>query len=252
MRLIKWLCILTSLASFFPVYAEYDYQTQIISRSFPVALVWRNNFGYGKKLWKVNDVLYGYVRANTNLDTSAVVNTAGGSIDLFPISFFGFTVGASTTKRDIELRQFDCESITCKGWVRRKHVGLKFALAKDRFFLMGQAERVDQRLSRHSGMNFADEQTSLIANSDGDIMKRINLTLGYRLNETYSLLGHYVNQNMKQFRNNAQMRLLFIEKKRGDWSYMWGNGIFKTPFDQSVFTTLFVITWNGKKGVRLF
>lgn len=254
MKLLSLVSIFYFIGIFAVHAGEVDYDTQIITRSYPAAFVARNRLGYGQKFWESdkNKVLYGYVRAGVKLDTSAVVNTVGAELEVFPISFFGAFVGASTTDRGIELKQFDCEILTCKDRVNRTHVGLKLALKFGPVFFTGMAERVGQKLADYTGRDFADEQTSLIAGANGDTMERLQLVAGIETDEKWRFGVLFINQDMLRYENSDQKKMFVFGKQYEKWSWIWGNGVFKTRTDANVFSTMLVLQWNGKMGVRLF
>jgi len=233
--------------------AVYDYSSHFITRSFPIAMVLRNNIGSGFKFWQGgHKALYGYVRAGANIDTSLVVNTVGGQIDVFPISFLGFSAGSSRTYRNFDPVQFDCENVECRGDVKRNFVAAKMGLAFGSVYFMAQAERFQQELANPTGRQFADEQTSLIARAEGDEMERLTVTLGLNLSKGYSIAGHFVNQEMLENKNLSQMKLLILRKQNGPWSYVAGTGLFRWKNDIEVATAILSIMWDGSKGVKLF
>jgi hypothetical protein len=239
--------------SIFPAHAVYDYSSHFITRSFPIAMVLRNSFGSGVKFWGgSHKALYGYVRAGANIDTSVVVNTVGGQIDFFPISFLGFSAGSTRTYRNFDPIQFECDKVECRGDVKRNFVAAKMGLAYGPVYLMAHAERFQQELANPTGRQFADEQTSLIARAEGDEMERFSATLGYNLSDGYSLAGHFVNQEMLENKNISQMKLLLLRKQYGAWSYVAGAGLFRWKEDIDVATAIFSLMWDGSRGVKLF
>jgi hypothetical protein len=250
--------IITSLLLYFIIsmssaQAVYDYSSHFITRSFPIAMVLRNNVGTGYKFWEGgHKALYGYVRAGANLDTSAVVNTVGGQIDLFPISFLGFSAGSTRTYRNFDPIQFDCEKIECRGDVKRNFVAAKMGLAFGPVYLMAHGERFQQELANPTGRQFADEQTSLIARAEGDELERLSATLGFNLSDGYSIAGHFVHQEMIENKNISQMKLLIVRKQNGAWSYVAGAGVFRWKEDSEVATAIFSLMWDGSRGVKLF
>jgi hypothetical protein len=234
-------------------HALYDYSSHFITRSFPIALVLRNQVGSGYKFWgESQKTFYGYVRAGANIDTSVVVNTVGGQIDFYPISFLGFSAGSSRTYRNFDPIQFDCEKIECRGDVKRNFVAAKLGLAFGPVFLMGHGERFQQELANPTGRQFADEQTSLIARAEGDEMERLSVSLGYNLGDGYSMAAHFVHQEMIENKNVSQMKLIILRKQNGPWSYVAGAGVFRWHVDSEVATAIFSIMWDGSRGVKLF
>ncbi|MGK0366956.1 MAG: hypothetical protein ACI9QD_000087 [Thermoproteota archaeon] len=231
---------------------ETDYSSRLIARTYPVALSLQSKFGYGMKFWEANKIMYGYLRVGGVFNTSGVVNTAGARISFFPISFLGVYAQRDQTYRDFEPSIFDCEAVDCEGTIERNRTGAKLGLAIGNFFLMADFEKIRLEKTKTPTMNLADEQHALIASMNGDTVNKETIAVGFKLSDSYKVMALYVSQKMTEYSNRDFMKLLVFSKDKDNWTYLWGNGVFKNREGGNVFTTLVGIKWGGKKGVALF
>lgn len=231
-----------------------DYQTNTLLRTQNVGFYTNAIVGRSRELWR-NDkanFLYGFVRAGATAQTSFLVNSIMPQLDFYPISILGFYIGKDITRRDLNVPNFDCiNEVTCKGWMDREFVGSRMALAFKDFYLMSE-----YRLSRANGQKanrrFAEERSSLIGHADHDYLHRKDLILGFKLTDQYSIgyLGHH--NHMQLFKNSSFMQMGFVRYQQGDWNFLFGNGTFRSRDDKTFYSSLFIMQWNGSKGMLIF
>lgn len=237
------------------VLAQIDYNVENVIRSYPLGLYSAATIGNGTIIWgeKNKSPMYGFIRPSLTYQTSVLVNSARGEIGIHPVSFAGVYFGRDYTSRQINVPTFDCDQVICKGKLERNYWGAKMALTYKTLILMinGKMERIEMY---DKVGPFADERTSLVARSGYDYVSRVDLFLGYKLNDNWTSGLLLIDQNMKYQINNSTMNYLFGKYKKSDsnWEYIWGMGSFKTRLDHNVFSTIISIKWWGDKGLLLF
>lgn len=246
------LVLFISLLSINAFALEIDYQSRLVSRTFPVALALQGDIGIGQKIWEANKVMYGYARLAGVYSTSGVVNLAGARAEIYPVSFLGFFAQADKSQRDVELSIFDCDVVDCEGTVTRNRVGAKLGLAFGRFFLMSEYQMMDVEHDDTDKTLFADLQHSLEGLSAGDEVKRLQVVAGFKFTKDWSVIGIYVSQEMQNNYNRDFMKLGGLQYTKGNWAYLGTGGVFKTRQGANVATVLFAVVWKGEKGVKLF
>lgn len=232
-----------------------DYSIDNIIRSYPLGLYSAGTIGYGKEIWgnKKDFPLYGFVRPSLTYQTSFLVNSIRGEIDINPISFIGLFAGKDFTSRQIEVPTFNCGQVICRGNLDREYVGGKFALSHKSFILTGKSkiERISMR--KKIGI-FADERTSLIARSGSDYITKNEILIGKYINKSVLIALLRINQSMKYYKNDSSMIYLLAKYQvvNSDWEYILGAGNFNSRYDHNHPSAIFSIKWSGKRGLLIF
>jgi hypothetical protein len=229
----------------------FDTHLQGVYRSYPTGAAIEINSGAALPLWMAGGILYGYVRPSASFQTSGVTNQLRLQLDLFPISFFGFSVGMDWNKRNYEkFSTFDCDSVNCSGQVRRTFVAHKMALAYRKVFLVSswKLERVE--MTDRDGV-FADVRASLLARSRYDQHLEGQMILGYKLSDKQSTGILNVYNSMKYFDNQSTMWLGVYRHEWGKYSLTSGFGFIDTRKNQKVGSALFILRWTPAKGLPL-
>src|SRR5690348_4409288 len=85
-------------------------------RSFPVGGSADLELGYGKVFWgSETDPLYGFFRIAGLAEGVVDHLTAGGYIEVFPVSIFGLRGGRTVTQSYLKYDDYDCNLYLCKG-----------------------------------------------------------------------------------------------------------------------------------------
>lgn len=250
---MKILILLTLLPSI--AFAQLDYSSTNLIRSYPFGLFASGTVGYGFKVWDktdVNPAMYGYIRPSATIQTSGPVNQARAQIDIAPVAFTNFYAGTAIVNRDYnELDTFDCQAVICRAKMLRQYVGFKMALKYKSIFLMTDHRFERVKLSEKRGL-FAEEMGTLIGAGGDDVLRINQLVLGYEVSEKWSAGAMLVANAMEKFRNSSRMQLGFVRHQMGRWNILAGAGTFHTRTNSDVFTTLFLFQWSGEKGLKIF
>ncbi len=249
--LIQIILVVISLKS----YGKWDYSSTNVVRSYPIGFYSDAVLGKGLKLWgkkkSKKDALYGFIRPSLTYQTSVLVNSARGQIDIYPISFLGFYAGKDYTSRQVNIATFDCDSVVCKGNLERGYYGARMAVAAGPLVLMSdnKVERVEMKDKIGT---FVDERATLLARSRYDYVTKHQLILGVKFSEQILFGTLFIKHYMKYYKNSSLMSHLFTQYSRKRWSYMVAVGKFQTRLDHDVFSVAAVIKWNGQPGLLLF
>ena len=258
-NIILILAALYSLKS----WAELDYNFKGTLRTYPTGIAATSEVGYGYKLWGSGDVMYGYIRPGINIQKSGVVNYAGAQLDFFPVSFFGVSYGKTYGKKDHDdFSGFDCVELLCEHSVEKDILKVSLVLAVKKFKLLYFYNQQD--FKNKTGFSFfAEEFSNLVGFQDAKLKTNVAV-LGYDLSKDLmlGLLGMFneienSNTNLGSSlvnvgTNKSNMMMLIGNLKRKNISYQLGLGAFENRYDKTHFSGLFVVTWNGAKGLRLF
>lgn len=241
------ICLLITLNLF----AKTDYFLQGSLRTYPIGTALNAEIGEGYKFYDRNKILYGYVRAAANAQTSVLVNYIGAQVELYPVSFFGIYAGKSIGKRSTKkLQGFDCDEIHCDTKLNKDYYGANLALAYKgiKFINFYKKVRLDTKTDNEY---FADEYSNLIGVSR-DTVSSLMTILGYDLDENNMLGLLQLKSMINNLDQESTMRMFLWQHKKEDKSYQFGIGNFNNRNDKNFLGGIFLIKWDLEKGVRLF
>ena len=161
------------------------------SRTYPVGAQILGSGGYDRLLWDRSDDAkgkwkYGFVRAAANLATSAVVNRAGLELQLYPVSFLGFSTGYDWGVRNFTPRFLNCIEFECNGRIDRRYLRGNLFLGHGDFVFAGMF-RFEELHSFNSAKPFFDEMTLLTGKADGERVLTWNPAAFYRVNDRWKV-----------------------------------------------------------------
>lgn len=241
------LCLLTN--SF--AKTDWDYRFQGSFRSYPQGGAIDSDLGVGKLLWKKNPILYGYVRSSLQLKTSAIVNYATAQLEVFPVSFIGLYIAKSYGHRSLtNLQGFDCLEVNCTSSVRKNLFGMNVALAYKKFKLV-HFFRQEQIHYKDKANSFAEELSNLIL-TQNDKLDSFTTIFGRDLKDQWFVGALHLYSKAHHSASFSSMNFLVVQKTIERWSFQGGVGKFRTSLGKDHLSSLFIIRYNGKKGLRLF
>lgn len=248
MKLLVTALLLLTVSS--NIYSQTDYFLQTSLRSYPVGAAVSAEAGHGLKLYEVNNVLYGYVRAAANVQSSVVINYASVQVDIYPVSFFGLYAGKTIGQRSAKkLHGFDCDEVKCDNNLDKMYYGANLALAYKKIKFVNYYRKTN--ITPEDNTIYAEEYSNLIA-IDKDILSTHTSLLGYDLNEKNMLGLLYLKNKIKNNDQSSQMTMLLLQHKVDKKSYQIAIGEFENRNNKSHFAGLFLFKWDFEKGLRLF
>lgn len=237
------------LGAIFSSHADLDYSVSAIARTTPIASQVDGTLGYGQRLWGDETTpFYGYIRPSTSLRGSTspagVVN-----LDIYPVSFFGMSVGRIYMHRYVDQPEINCELAECKGWFNNSYIQAKLLGKYQKFFgtLTFQKDFYDSHDSSVRPVYQAVNVVFISPNKDqGEDWFAV---LGYEINPQWSV-GVIAEEFSSQKLNHHQdMQLAFVKWTREEWSYTVGAGRFQsTPLGAGPELTINAV-WTGKKKI---
>ena len=240
-------------ASFYALksFGKLDYDLRLASRSYPQGIAAQSDIGYGYKLWEKDKVMYGYLRPGLNFQASGVVNYAGAQLDFYPVSFIGISYGKTYGHRSFdEFQGFDCQSISCENSIEKNHLGVNIALSYKNIKLINLYKKQDFS-NETPGQFFAEEYSNLVGFEDDELTTNVTL-LGYQLTEKLLIGFFHMYNKMERTNQISRARLLMGNFTSGDFVYQAGIGAFENRNKVDHLSAIFILSWKGAKGLRLF
>ena len=245
---LKNFAALTLLIFSFSAHADgWDYSGSFGARSLPIGASFFGNGGYGIKTWGENgkdQFIYGYVRPNLIISTSALVNEGDIGVDLYPISFFGVRLGTSQASRNVTLDTLDCSLVACGGGLARNSIEAKLTLGAAAYFMQAIALYENQTPSIKT-VPYGDEMTSLAGRAGGDQMLKNELIIGREFEGGYLGGLHFAAARMIASGAHNDEQALLGGYKKGVWAYIAGAGVYESSTQSRGFSAFGLVTWTG-------
>lgn len=210
--------------------------------------------GYNFKIWgkkeEPKDVLYGLIRPNLQVSSSAVINSAKGELEFFPISILGFAVGRQYINSNYDFPFFNCDEIICDGEFQRNYVESKMVLGHAGWVIVGHY-KVETLRAPNSNKPMADWRNIIIGDPGEEVQIEKKLIFGKQFSN--KLVGIML-ENV-QFQGSGQRRESFAavyQERRGDTSYMIGAGALHTHEVPMGFVMYFRIHHIALPSLKLF
>ncbi|MCP4913354.1 MAG: hypothetical protein GY909_09550 [Oligoflexia bacterium] len=249
--------ILAFFLSVNSLHAEVDTKVESLVRTYPSGFYVLGEMGKSYKLWGTVDKkkpFYGFVRAAGAIKSSVFINKAIAKVEVYPISFLGFSIGSSWSSREFDdFSNFDCKVVACRSSnVLRKFAEAKMALGAGPIYFVQRIKWTHTRLRDKADQIYAEELANLVGRAGGDTLLEKTSILGYKLNSTYEVGALYKNNRMEHLRNTSSMQLLIGRYVQKNYVITTGLGTYKTRWKSNVGTALAIWTWTPSKGMLLF
>jgi hypothetical protein len=190
--------------------------------------------GYNELIWgdAKQGYMYGYVRPHARLFTAGVGHRVELRADIYPISFFGFTLGEVVVIRHTNQGSFNCDAVVCKGVSYRSFVENNLKLAYGNVFGTF-TNRGDYISPAANDKPFADWPSSLLGDQGGDILYTANANLGLlRIFQDWSVGAFGTFKMMIDTKQKADEFGLFAKYFLNDaWSFTGQISAPYTPLD---------------------
>jgi hypothetical protein len=234
---------------------KFDFSGGFQARSLPstgVELYGDGGLNYliwGKKETP-KDVLYGLVRPSFGASTSGVINQVRGEIEIFPISFLGFSFGRQIIHSNFDFKFFECEKVSCKGTYERNYVETKMVIGHNGWFLAGNY-KIDRVNSPNDGAPMADWRNVIIGKPEREIQidKRViagklfsNKMIGVML-DNVQFLG-------SRERKESFIGVYQITKKEN--TYLFGAGVLHSDRQPMGLQLYFKLHHISLRSLKLF
>jgi hypothetical protein len=231
---------------------DFDYSAGFGLRTLPFGSSLYGRGGYNILLWggpKSEGFLYGYARPALQLQSSAVVNRVDLTLDLYPISFFGFRLGKAVSLRWTDTSTLDCNVLECRGDLSRAYIQMEVLGAYQKYF-GGLWARLDTLEPSRKGRNFADETSALAGRNPSDGLWTWEVLGGYDA-ESWKAGLWLVFQGMSHSRARNDTEYAFVTVKRGDFDYTVAAGSYASSTRSRGPAFAISVKWNGREGLSL-
>lgn len=164
-------------------YDNWDYAASLGARTHNFGGRANLSVNYNYQLWQgqiQNQSVYGYIRPRLELTSSLVVNSVQAEVQVFPISFFGITLGHSRRYRDWQLTGFDCIAVSCSGQIMRDYVAGHLFYKYKTIFMVGMIEVQNLNYDR-ADLPYADSKYMMRFGPGSDRLLISRAFIGYEL-----------------------------------------------------------------------
>jgi hypothetical protein len=233
----------------------FDFSAGLQGRSLPslgaeaYAEAGLNQLLWGKKD-QPKDVFYGLVRPSLGASTSAVINSLKGELEIFPISFLGFSLGRQMLFSNFDFPFLDCDSIQCQGQFERNFVEGKMVLGHRGWVALGHY-KVDVLTSPGDKLPMADWRNVIVGDPGEEVQIEKKLFLGKFFSN--KMVGALV-ENV-QFLGSRERKESFAavyQVRKNQTHYMLGVGAFHTDQQPMGFQFYFRIHQVYLPSLKLF
>lgn len=237
MRILLFICLYTCS---FPLLAHFDLSVGGSFRSYPaIGLETTVESGYNYLLWGKVDKkkpFYGLIRPSLKLTTSAVVNNYDAKFEVFPISFLSITRGFKHINSNFNFPFFNCDTVRCRGDIKRDYTEVRLALAYKGVTFMGSNLLSNNSYDdpRNENKPVGEFRWVTLARADSDQLYVSRYVLGYSFGEgMIGVLTEYA--HLAKSHQTYNMDLLVYVKNYKDSNYIFGIGqMYTTEQDRGI------------------
>ena len=210
--------------------------------------------GYNQLFWgkkdKPTDVFYGLIRPSIGLSSSGVINSIKGELEVFPISFVGFSAGRQIIVSNYNFPFLDCYTVACTGQYERNFVESKMVLGYKGWVAMGNY-KVDSLNSPSETRPMADWRNVIVGEAGEEVQVEKKLFVGKFFG--HQMIGALI-ENV-QFLGSRERKESFAavyQVRKDKTNYMLGVGGFHTDQQPMGFQFYFRIHHVALPSLKLF
>jgi hypothetical protein len=228
---------------------QWDFSSGFLARNFPLGAAFVGEVGYSQKFWKseaegpVSKFLYGDVRSAVSASTSGVVNGAGASLIISPISFVSLGGRWGASNRLVKVGPLDCEALECRGTVLRSQLfgSIKLGAGPWGVAFETRSERLG---SSTPHLEILDEVSTLPILAAGDHLLTSDFFTTFQLSDSWRVLAWLRNQSVTETHHSNQLRCILAQHTQGQWMTTTGIGLYQSTIQPLGLTVLGGIRWS--------
>ncbi len=235
---MMWVWIL--FATIFSHGGAPDLSLGFAGRTFPIAGQLEAIGGYGHVLWgdtgdlqastptatpQASNPWYGFVRPSLTV-RGPTTPTGLVALDVFPVSFFGFTVGRSYMLRLVEQPEIDCSAAECLEWMKYTYAQVRgYAKWKNMFFTILYERTFYDSMDDLTRPLF-QSNNAVMQDPSGDNGDEVFSNIGYEWNDQWSsgVTLQYFSPDISD--NRQEMQIGFVRYFQNGWTWTVGAGRF--------------------------
>lgn len=178
-----------------------------------------------------NSKLFGLIRPSLQLRSNVVINTIGGNLEFYPISFIGFEAGFTNIYSNYEkFVYYNCKTSRCSGELHKNFTAAKIALGYKDVIAVTRFEYALNKYDDPTGDNkpVVEFLYGTLANPHHDNFTFSQSFLGYKLDDTklVGIANEFV--HFEGSRMTYQSTFLVYNTKKDDESFTYGLGTLET------------------------
>ncbi|MGZ3721977.1 MAG: hypothetical protein ACXVA9_03540 [Bdellovibrionales bacterium] len=235
------------------VAAEIDFNISGAVRSYPLSGILEGDLGYGLLLWGQHGSgpMYGYIRPHVGAATAGYYNSAIASLDLYPISFFGFRAGGEAIENDKNYTAYDCDRYQCKGRSYRTFAQGELTVGHGPIFVQLREKREHWTLGNPNSGEFMETSSGLSLSGQGDSQTVYRAVAGYKINPTWTVMGVYMYSQSDNTREISRFPYAALRYVTGPCSVGVGAGVYSSTIKPEGGSALAYFGWNIKPSLAL-
>lgn len=265
---MKLVAFIFFILSFVPGFVSaFDWQPDfsygVLARSYPLSGTVFFDSGLGLPVWNkagesdVDKVLYGYLRPSVTGNTSGPFNSLAARLEVYPVSFFGFSAGRSLSLRGMNISGYDCFDLQCQGTLHSQFVSSKLALGfADYFAVLGLKKEWWSSSVSASGLEgdrpYVEPATATLLSPGNESTVTQQLALGMTLaSGDRFLLAHARSENYLSKNQSENTYFIYRTRDPGGSHSTYGIGSFQSEQKSARWSILFVRDWTVWKKIGL-
>jgi hypothetical protein len=259
----KFLIFYAALLSFSIAYADvsnsgFDYLIKGGGQTYPLGGIITAQAGYGVKLWEAGPPAegpqwkYGYLRPAIELQTAGTVNRASAGLEIFPISILGIRGGYGVSQRTLSyVQDFDCSEVMCDETLNYDYLQANL-LGGYKSFILSVMGKYEKFTASESVKPFYEEMSYLVGQADHDDLRTLDVFAGFQLSDRWTSGVRGIYQEFVFSQNNSSSMFAVGRYTEGFWQGTLALGQYKSSHQDSRFSAILSVSYNGIKGIGLF
>jgi len=228
---VKSFFLLLGCLAPFSVHAQvWDANFDFSARTYPFGAAIGVEGGYGVPIWgDTAEYKYGYTRVGGRLQSSGVVNTLTGQVEVFPISFWGLQLKSGWGHRQLDdISTLDCTRLECSGSLSRTSLGSPLFWAAGPFFGRVRLEYTWVASSENTYPLLADESTNLRLRGSGDEIRRWDVLAGLKIREDLKAMLFYETNKAQKTESRNETYGAIVRHSWDSHTVYFGTGIYES------------------------
>jgi hypothetical protein len=246
---MKIILIFFLLVSSLSAQAFFERKVYGMGSTNPEGLVLSAGLAYNYKLWddsEKNFWNHGFIRPKVSFDTSFLVNTVVGELQVYPIALVGITVGTNYAYRNVRRsNDFDCDIYNCKDELRREYYRVNLNLGAGDIItsLSFQNERLSPR--GDDVRPSVELTTLLLIPHEEAIQKRYFAFVGYKLSDdlNFGLVEMFNEMSGPGGTRKSEGQYIAGSLKVDKLQTLLGVGTFGSDYNDKTFSFIVKINW---------
>ena len=223
-----------------------DSSASVIARSYSPGLIVTPTVGYSYLLWgDPASGLFGYVRPSASASMTTSSYSGRGELELYPVSFLGFSGGRTLLHRFANATGQDCSLGQCMGDLFSSDLSVRALFRYQSIFGTVKYTRLYFDAAADRSQALLDPASALLLSPDGEIATMTSAVVGGTIDETWSAGGIYQGATLQNRSGTQNAEYLFARYSMGDYRFMGAAGRFESELKNPGLSLVASVTWVG-------